>query len=196
MRCWQKNCNYCDMRCDCCLKPFSKCYETLSIAKFGTVQSCCKECSTILFSTADGNRCKFQKIRENSEKFVPNEHAEFYRGKLSITSQTYPDLNALIVFSVCQSIDQEEKHNTHQILSAPCTKYIKLWQRSIEKPMCIEYTVDDQFNAIEMVHFQESKSTFSPGEERELMYQFHDMLVRFGIPYQLMQMETSSMHQK
>ena len=175
------------MRCDCCLKPCLDRYEVKSFSKFGSVQSCSRECSNILFEDADG--CNLQRIPEDSKNFVPNGHVELYRGKFSTTSQVFPGLSSKIIFSICQSKGQD--HSDYQSLP-PTTKYIKFWQKSLEKPFCIEYTIDDQFNALEMIHFQGSRSVFSPGEERELMYQFHDMLIRFGIPYRLAQIELST----
>lgn len=185
-RCWQKNCNYCDMRCDCCLQPCLDRYEVKSMARFSTVQSCSKKCSDVMFNGAATDNCTLQRILEDGENFVPSGHKELYRGEFSTKSEAYPSLYAKIIFSVCESNGKD------QVLP-PKTKYIKFWQRSLEKPFCIEYVIDDQFNAIEMIHFHKSKSTFSPGEERELMYQFHDMLVKLGIPYQLMQIELSTL---
>lgn len=185
-RCWQKNCNYCDMRCDCCLQPCLHRYEIKSIVNFNTVQSCSKECSNILFNGHD--KCVLRRIIGDSEQFVLPRHMELYRGEISLNSQRYPGLCSKIIFSICQSGQHD-----HEFL-APSTKYIKLWQRSLEKPFCVEYIIDDQFNAVKMIHFQGSKSTFSPGEEIEMVHQFHDILVSFGIPYRLMQMEVSTLH--
>lgn len=174
------------MRCDCCLKSCLDRYEVKSFVRFGTIQSCSKECSDILFEDVD--RCSLQRIHKESEKFVPNGHVEFYRGIFSTKSKTFPGLSARIVFSVCQSKGQDKDYHH---ASQRSTKYIKLWQRSLEKPFFIEYAIDDQFNALEMLHFQGSKSEFSPGEERMLMHQFHDMLIKLGVPYQLTQLELS-----
>ena len=101
---------------------------------------------------------------------------EFYRGTFSTTSIAFPGLSARIVFSICHSKGQDKDYHH---ASQHSTKYIKLWQRSLEKQVFIEYAIDDQFNALEMLHFQGSKSEISPGEERMLMHQFHDMLLNW-----------------
>ena len=174
------------MRCDCCLKSCLDRYEVKSIVGFGTIQSCSKECSDTLFKDVDG--CHLQRINEESEKFVASGHVEYYRGTFSTTSKMFPGLSTRIIFSICQRIEQG---SDYYCASQPFTKYIKLWQKSLEKPFCIEYAIDNQFNALEMLHFHGSKSEFSPGEERMLMHQFHDMLIKIGIPYQLTQIELS-----
>ena len=176
------------MRCDCCLKPCLDRYELKSFVRFGTIQSCSKECSDILFEDVDG--CNLQRIHEESEMFVPNGHVEFCRGRFSTMSKMFPGLSARIVFSICQSKGQNYDDN---YVLPPSTKYIKFWQKSLEKPFCIEYAIDNEFNALEMLHFQGSKSVFSPGEERMLMHEFHDMLIKIGVPYQLTQIELSTL---
>lgn len=174
------------MRCDCCLQPCLNRYEVRSIVNFSTVQSCSSECSSVLFGPEEN--CVLNKNRGDSEMFVVPGHKELYRGEFSHNSQHFSGLSSKIFFSICQS-----NGHSHGSLP-PSTKYIKLWQRSLEKPFCVEYSIDDQFNAVEMIHFQGSKSTFSPGEELEIMHQFHDTLVKLGIPYQLMQMEMAALH--
>lgn len=171
------------MRCDSCLRPCLHRYEVKSIVNFNTVQSCSKECSNILFGH---EKCRLKRIVDDSEMFVSLGHTELYRGEFSLDSR-FSGLSYKIFFSICQRRGQSRDS------LPPSTKYVKFWQRSLEKPYCVEYLIDDQFNALEMIHFQESKSAFSPGEEIEMMHQFHDMLVKLGIPYQIMQMEMSTL---
>lgn len=57
------------------------------------------------------------------------------------------------------------------------------WHRSIYKPICIEYTIDDDFNAVRLLDFEDSKTVFSEGELIEMMKQLHEMLVKVGVPY-------------
>lgn len=185
MRCWQRKCNYCDMRCDCCLRPCLNRYEVKYFPKFGEVQSCSKDCSDILFDNDDC--CNLQRIPKELEHFVPSGHIELYRGSFS-TESSYPGLNTIVIFSICQSKGQDS--NRYKF-SPSAVRYVKLWQRSLEKPFFVEYVIDEQFNAIEIIHFQRSKPELSV-EERKLMYQFHDMLVNIGIPYQLMKLEIPS----
>ena len=89
-----------------------------------------------------------------------------------------------MIFSLCQSHAQTEDQSSP--FRVPFgIRYIKLWQCSLRCPYLVEYIVDDQFNPTatpDVTAECVSTPVFSPGEEAEMIHQFHQMLVQIEIP--------------
>lgn len=104
---------------------------------------------------------------------------EVVQGWLTIEDQQYLGLKTSILFSVCEAT--EKISDMYSIPSG--FKYIKFWHRSVYKPTCIEYTIDANFNAFDVLKFEDLTSAFSGGEMTEMMHQHHKTFVLAGIPY-------------
>ena len=172
----QEKCLYCDMRCDFCLTPCLHRHKYNEFPHVGVVQSCTELCTNALFA---GKINHFlEKTKDRKGQFVPFGHEELMRGYFSVEPDDTVGLKTIVIFSLCQTNDR---------FGVPFgTKYVKFWQRSLRRPYLVEYSVDDQFNPIAMLDVNPeciSTPVFSPGEEAEMMHQFHQMLVRIGIPY-------------
>ena len=171
----EERCNYCDMRCDICLQPTLKRFETKEYPNLGIVQCCSEACSKLIFTgyknffMQDGN-LERQKLR--SEK-------EIMQGLFTIEDLEYSGLKTSILFVVCEAT--KKISDMYSIPSG--LKYIKFWHRSIYKPTCIEYAIDGDFNAINVLKFEDSVSAFSGGEMTEMMHQHHKAVVLAGVPY-------------
>jgi len=100
----------------------------------------------------------------------------------------YPGLNITVQYTVRQA--------SEDITEPPITRgtqYVTLWSRSIHKPFCIEYTIDENFDPIELLNsLADSEKIFSQAEEKEMMSQLHEMLVKSGIPYHFATLKLSS----
>ena len=174
-------CFYCEKLCDFCLKP---CLDHNTIQAFSGlgVQTCSKPCSDAVFHR--DARINTQNMQDSSEQFAPNGHTEFWRCYSTGESAKSPGLNSVSIFSVCQ-----RKEDDDQFRIPLNMMYIKVWQRSLFKPYCIEYFIDEHFQPVEMLHFEGSESEFSASEEKEMMYQFHEIAGQIGLPYHLAQLE-------
>ena len=180
-RCTNDRCIYCDIRCDVCLQPCLHRHKLETFPTLSLVQTCSEVCTTYLFSCR--KECGVVKDKTKLADFSLKGHTEILYGSFSLDDVNYIGLKTHIFFSVVQSNDEAEG-----VLSIPSgLKYVKLWHHSIYKPLCIEYIIDDDFNAIELLTFKDSVSVFSPGEEKEMVHQFHEMLIRSGIVYQYFQ---------
>lgn len=179
----QEKCLYCDMRCDFCFTPTLIRHKYGKFPDVGVVQSCTESCTNALFAgTIDHS---LEEMKGKKGQFVPVGHEELLRGCFSIESNYATGLKTTVIFSLCQSISVADDHDSP--FNVPTgIKYIKLWQRSLHRPYLVEYVVDEQFNPTAMLDVTPncvSMPVFSPGEEAEMMHQFHRMLVRIGIPY-------------
>ena len=166
------------MRCDVCLQPCLHRHKLETFPTLSLVQTCSEVCTTYLFSCR--KECEVVKDKTKLADFSLKGHTEILYGSFSLDDVNYIGLKTHIFFSVVQSNDEAEG-------VSPGLKYVKLWHHSIYKPLCIEYIIDDDFNAIELVPFKDSVSVFSSEEEKEMMRQFHKILVRSGIVYQYFQ---------
>ena len=180
-RCTNDRCNYCKMRCDVCLQPCLHHHKLETFPTLGPVRTCSEICTKYLFS----GKNEFAVVKDKTKlaDFSLKGHTEILYGTFSSDDLDYIGLKTHIFVSVIQSNDEAEG-----VLSIPSgLKYVKLWHHSIYKPHCIEYIIDDDFNAIELLPFKDSVSVFSSGEEKEMMHQFHEILVCSGIVYQYFQ---------
>ena len=163
------------MRCDVCLQPCLDRFKIMRFPTLGEVHCCTELCSESLLTGS----MKGTILHKREESVVQKGHKEIICGYFTIDDLQYPGLKTAVQFIVSQTTE-----DITGLYSIPCgSKYIVLWHRSIYKPTCIEYMIDDNFNAIEMLNPQESGRIFSREEEREMMNQLHYMLVRIGIPY-------------
>ena len=167
------------MRCDYCLKPCLNCDKLQVFSDLGTVQTCSKTCSNAMFQSAP--LIKLQNMETLSEQFAPKGHVELLRCFFTYESKENAGLSIAVIVSVCQ-----KRGDASQM------KYIKLWHRNIAQPYCVEYFIDEQFCQMEMLSFEGSESEFSAGEEKEMIHQFHQILVKIGLPYHLAQLELST----
>jgi len=163
------------MYCDVCLQPCFDRFEVKSFPHLGEVHTCGEQCSQFLFTKPNKDSFAFRKVKEGTIEG----HTNVVWGHFAIEDLDYPGLNTTVQFRV--------SHTTEDITglySIPCgTKYICLWSRCIYNPFCLEYTIDDDFNAIEVLDIESSGIIFSCREEKEMMRQLHEVLVKAGIPY-------------
>lgn len=164
------------MRCDYCLKPCLNCDKKEVFSRLGTVQTCSKACSDAMFQ--GDPLIKLQNMETSLEQFTPKGHVELLRCFFTYESKENPGLSIAVIVSVCQKKG-----------GASETRYIKLWHRNIAQPYCVEYFIDEQFCQKEMLSFEGSESEFSAGEEKEMIHQFHQILIKIGLPYHLAQLE-------
>lgn len=166
-------CIYCEKRCDVCLQP---CLEHFTSRKFpilGKVQCCSELCSKSLFTGP--KECV---ITDKAEESL-NGHKVTMQGCFTGDDLEYPGLMTTVQFIVCQTT--EDIKGLYSIPSG--VEFVMLWFRSIDKPTCIEYAVDNGFNAIEVLNSEESKVVFSDGEVNEMVSRLHELLVEVVIPY-------------
>lgn len=161
------------MRCDVCLQPSRDHFKVMEFPTLGNVYCCSELCSKFLLS---GSRECI--VTDEIEDVLKGEKA-IMQGCFTIDDLDYPGLKTTVQFVVRQT--SEGIKGLHSI--PPGTMYIKLWQRSIHKPNCIEYTIDKDFNAIEVLNPDNLNFVFSDAEVKEMMIQLHDMLIKAGIPY-------------
>ena len=176
-RCTGKGCIYCNMRCDACLQPCLDRYEVINCPGLGEVQCCSEECSNSLFPGAKDGVISFQ-----TEDIAYKEKTQLLSGFFTIDDGCYSGLKTAVQFSVFKT----EQSITGLYSIPPESMYVKFWFRSIHKPLFIEYKIDDDFTAIEPLTCESSHKVFSSGEEREIMTQLHEILVKIGIPYHFM----------
>lgn len=122
-------------------------------------------------------------MKDSSQQFAPNGHMELFRCYCTYKSISNPGLNSVLVISVCQRKGDDDYAIPSDM------KYIKFWQRDVAKPHCIEYFIDEQFCPVEMLKFEGSPSVFSAGEEKEMMHQFHQIVLQTHLPYHIAQFE-------
>ncbi len=183
-RCVSEKCNYCDMRCDICLQPVLHRFETRQYCTLGEVQCCSEKCSKFLFA---GCQEIFMHEREvEGEKL--QKHEEIMQGWFTIADPQYSGLKTTVQFVIC-----EATKDTSSLYSIPSgTKYIKFWHRSIYKPNCIEYTIDGDFNALDVISIKSLMASFSDGEIKEMMSQLHKTIILAGVPYHLTKLSLMS----
>ena len=167
------------MRCDICLQPCLNRFKIVAFPTLGEVHCCNEQCSNYLF-TEDSKREKSFALHKVANKIASQTgHAIILWGYFTVEDTDYPGLNTTVQYTV-----QQASEDITGLYSIPCgTQYVTLWSRSIYKPFCIEYTIDDDFNAIELLGSADSGKSFSHAEEKEMMNQLHEMLVKSGIPY-------------
>lgn len=169
------------MRCDVCLRSCLQRHKLETFPTLSLVQTCSEACTKYLFSGK--KECAVIKDKTTLADISLKGHTEILYVSFSLDDADYIGLKTHIFFSVTQSNDEAEG-----VFPVPSGfMYVKLWHHCIYKPLCIEYIIDDDFNAIELITFKDSMSVFSPGEEKEMMHQFHEMLVRSGVVYQYFQ---------
>ena len=178
-RCIKERCIYCDMRCDICLQPCLNRFKIVTYPTLGEVHCCSEQCSEYLFTEESKREHSFALHKVASEIASQTGHARILWGYFTIEDTNYPGLNTTVQYTVRQA----SKDITGPYFIKRGTQYITLWSRSIYKPFCIEYTIDDDFNAIELLNSVDSGKIFSHAEEQEMMNQLHEMLVKSGIPY-------------
>lgn len=167
------------MRCDICLQL---CFNQFKIATFHTlkeVRCCSKQCSKYLFTEDSKSEQSFGLHKVANEIASQTGHSRILWGYFTVEDTNCPGLNTTVQYTVRQASE-----DIIGLYSIACgTQYVTLWSRSIYKPFCIEYTIDDDFNAIELLDSTNSGKIFSHAEEKEMMNQLHEMLVKSGIPY-------------
>ena len=163
------------MYCDVCLQP---CFDRFAVKTFPIleeVHTCSEQCSHCLFTKPNKDSFAFWRLKEGTIKG----HTKVVWGYFMIEDLDYPGLNTAVQFRVSQTTE-----DIVGLYSIPCsTKYISLWSRCIYNPFFLEYTIDDEFNAIEVLDTESSGIIFSHGEEKEMMSQLHEVLVQAGVPY-------------
>ena len=167
------------MRCDICLQPCLNQFKIVTFPMLGEVHYCSEQCSEYLF-TEESKREKGFALHKVAEDIASQTgHAKILWGYFTIEDPEYPGLNTTVQYTVRQTSE-----NLKGLYSIPCgTQYITLWSRSIYKPFCIEYFIDDDFNAVELLNPTDSGKIFSHAEEKEMMNQLHKMIIKSGIPY-------------
>ena len=142
------------------------------------MQCCSEECSEYLF-TEDSKREKSFALHKVAHEIASQTgHARILWGYFTIEDTNHPGLNTTVQYTVRQASEDIRG------LITCGTQYVTLWSRSIYKPFCIEYTIDDDFNAVELLNsVVDVENIFSYAEEKEMMNQLHEMLVKSGIPY-------------
>lgn len=178
-RCINERCIYCDMRCDICLQPCLDRFKIVTFQTLGEVHCCSEPCSEYLFTEESKREKSFALHRVPKEIASQTGHARILWGFFTIEDTTYPGLNTTVQYTVRQA----SKDLTGLYSITYGTQYVTLWSRSIYKPFCIEYIIDDDFNAIELLNRADSGKIFSHDEEKEMMHQLHEMIVKSGIPY-------------
>ena len=158
------------MRCDICLQPILRPFKSKHYHSLGDVQCCSETCSKFLFS---GCKESFVHRRKSEgEKF----ERELMHGWFSTEDPRCPGLKTTVQYSICQA--------TKEVLSLSGIA-IKVWHRNIYKPTCIEYTIDEDFNATKVLKIEGTTASFSDEETKEMMIQLHKAIVLAGVPYSL-----------
>lgn len=165
------------MRCDVCLQPTLHRFETKEYPNLGTVQCCSEACSKFIFTGCK----KFFMHQRSMEKEKFQSEKEIMQGCFTIEDPQYSGLKTAVQFVVCEAT----KEISHLYSIPSGLKYIKFWHRSIYKPTCIEYTIDSDFKAVDVLKFDDHIEAFSSGEITEMMQQHHKTIVLAGIPYHL-----------
>jgi len=167
------------MRCDVCLQPCLNRFKIVTFPTLGEVHCCSEQCSHYLF-TEDSKRENSFALHKVAEKIASKTgHTRILWGYFTIEDTNYPGLNTTVYYTVWQACEDI----TGQYLITCGTKYVTLWSRSIHKPFCLEYTIDNDFNTSGLLNPADSGKVFSHAEEKEMMNQLHEMLVKSGIPY-------------
>ena len=111
--------------------------------------------------------------------FAPRGHTELYRGFFTTVTPGCPGMNSMARFSICKYTGEEVggSYNLPQGV-----RYVKFWQRCLQAPTFVVYSIDDQCNALECLHFEESASVNSIATGTNLMHLVHGKLVKLGIP--------------
>ena len=178
------------MRCDICLQPCLKWFKTVSFPTLGKVQCCSEQCSEYLFTEDSKREKSFALHKVANEIASQTGHARILWGYFTIEDTNHPGLNTTVQYTVRQASE-----DIMGLCSITCgTQYVTLWSRSIYKPFCIEYIIDDDFNAVELLlnSVADSEKIFSHAEEKEMMNQLHEMLVKSGIPYHFATLKLSN----
>ena len=167
------------MRCDVCLQPCLNRFKIVNFPELCEVHCCSEQCSNYLFTDNSKTENSFALHKVAKDTASETGHAHILWGYFTIEDNDYPGLNTTVQYTVRQAC--KDIKGLYSISSG--TQYVTLWSRSVYKPFCIEYAIDDDFNATELLNSTDSGKIFSHAEEKEMMNQLHEMLVKSGIPY-------------
>ena len=155
--------------------------KTKEYSDFGIAHCCSDSCYNFLSSGT--SKVIIEKIPEHLAMLNTSEgHFEYLRGYISIIDHKHFDFQSTVFFSICQS--GKEMGGYFTVPSE--LKYVRLWYWNIYKPICIEYVVDDDFNPVKLLEFEDCGSVFSQAEEIQLMLEYHEILVVGQVPYHFM----------
>lgn len=101
---------------------------------------------------------------------------EIMHGWFTTEDPQYSGLKTTVQYSIYQM--------TKDVSSLSGIK-IKVWHRNVYKPASIEYIIDGDFNATEVLKVEDAIASFSDEEIKEMMSLFHKVIVQAGVPYLL-----------
>ena len=156
--------------------PFD-CYKLVTFPAIGDVFCCSKTCADTLFSESAETRYSLTPTVKICEGYD-----ELLKGFFKVDDKQHSELMTTVYFSVCQLQQDTTTTSLYSSLSSGL-KFIQLSHRCIYKPLFIEYAIDDDFNAIEVLNPVNENRSFTSEEMKCIMNEVHQMVVRVGIPY-------------
>lgn len=139
----------------------------MEFSNLGDICCCSEGCSLSLFTES-----KHDMQVNYTDTVLDSGHKIKMEGHFTVEDVQHLGLKTAVMFLVLEVPQPVHDRSTMSVM---------VWYRNIIKPLCFEYEIDEDFNAVCPVR-QSCATTYGEGQEWEMMEQLHLMLVRMNVP--------------